>query len=786
MIEGTLPSKRRAQGLILALVLALTLASGRVWETNTLDDFLVTERTNVTTPGPDGSVRLDFNTPHWDILFTNWPSLDGWERGGHDVKAVMDVDPPGTLFIYDANDKIDPMIVKSMTIPDLADWTLETTFRMGEQGGLRICFHAIVRGPCFVLHADGIDGQDDKDRLFRQWEGKTDTDNYHTWRIMFNGASASFNVYRDGIRLLSHGDALRGTITSGQANRVRITTTGTRAQPAKIHMKDLKIANGKQTNRFKTGTLISSHYDSGMNETIYTTLSWDSDVTSPCTIKFQTRASSTVTELEGEKWLGPDKKNDYYTESATGVNNLHIGKRWIQYRVLFSSDGFCTPALKAVRLLYSNATELASSPEELKAVRKLITSEECSVPVQLTERYFNVLLMYDTNLQSSVWRLMFRVTDEDAKRFNASMTKIENIMTECNAQGDMNLAEVEIGNMEEKLDLNMLDAVTEWIDIFGLIGIIYLGLQFAKKRVIGHEEVEVMRGVTREGNHIKIGIKVQNHSTFSITDVDVNLDVPDAFEVEHGSKLISLGAIKPEEFQSAIFLLIPHRCVNAKIGGTVVYHDNKGERKMVEFNPINVGSVCPFLVGVPMNTVAFKKKIAEMESNQQTIELTIPPKEAIKRVAERFSGIHTVKQLVNKEKRSVDLIYSGMGAYSKKFLGIWVRMDLGLGVIYVTVFGEKKEMITGLISELVDHFKDETSGEEAGYYSRAKMARPAHYHRTDKKAGPKDAYAGRYPAAGRYPTAPGEGDKGEKDAADESSSDNKEEEDQDIFGDEGL
>jgi len=785
VVEGILPSRLPARWIVLVLFLALTMASGRIWNTDTLDDFLLTTRSNVTTPGPDGSVRLDFETPLWNIFSTNWPSLDGWERNQHDVKAVIDVDPPGTLFIYDGNDKVNPMIVRSESIPDKSDWTLETTFRMEEQGGLRICVHAVVRGPCFVFHGSGIDMVDNQDRRFRQWEGKTDTENYHTWRIMFVGVSASFNVYRDGIRLLSHGDALRGTQSGSQVNSIRISTTGTRERPAKLYMKTLHIASGKQMKRINQGTLLSPPFDTGMPDAVYTTISWDKDTPSPCTINLQTRSARTEIELEDATWLGPDKNTDHYTISPSGVNSLHIGDRWIQYKALFSSDGFCTPVLKNVRLFYGNSTEVASNPDELEAVRKLISSEDCTVPVELKDRYYNVLQMYDTNLKSSVWRVMFRVTDDDALRFNASMTKIETIMKECKAQSDMNLAEVEIGNMEEKLDLNMLDAVTEWIDIFGLMGIIYLGLQFAKKRVIGHEEVDIMRGVTREGNHIKIGIKVHNHSTFSITDVDVNLDVPEAFEVEHGSKLISLGAIKPDEFQSAIFLLIPHRCVNAKIGGTVVYHDNRGERKMEEFDPINVGSVCPFLVGVPMDTITFKKRITELESNQQTIELTIPPKEAIKRIAERFSGIHTVKQLVNKEKRSVDLIYSGMGAYSKKFLGIWVRMDLGLGVIYVTVFGEKKEMITGLISELVDHIKDESSEEEAGYYARAKMARPAHYHRGDKEAGPKDAYAGRYPSAGRYPAAPGAGDEGTKETADETSSD-KEEEDADIFGDEGL
>jgi hypothetical protein len=423
VIEGILQSKRFARGLFLALVLALTLASGRIWEANTLDDFLMMERTNVTNPGPDGSVRLDFDAPLWDVFFSNWPSLDGWSRKQHDVKAVIDVDPPGTLFIYDGNDKVDPLIYRSVTIPDKADWTMETTFRMEEQGGLRICVHAVVRGPCFVFHANGIDRLDDKDRRYRQWEGKTDTENYHTWRIMFVGASASFNVYRDGIRLLSHGDALRGTVSGGQVNTIRITTTGTSAQPTKVYMKNLQIASGKQMTRINHGVLRSQPFDSEMPDTIYTTLSWDSDVPSPCTIKLQTRSSGSEVELEESTWLGSDKNNDYYTEPATGVNSLHIGDRWIQYRILFSSDGFCTPVLKAVRLFYSNTTEMTNNPDELEAVRKLISSEDCTVPVELKDRYFNVLQMYDMNLKSGVWRLMFRVTGEDALRFNTDFRR---------------------------------------------------------------------------------------------------------------------------------------------------------------------------------------------------------------------------------------------------------------------------------------------------------------------------------------------------------------------------
>lgn len=231
-------------------------------------------------------------------------------------------------------------------------------------------------------------------------------------------------------------------------------------------------------------------------------------------------------------------------------------------------------------------------------------------------------------------------------------------------------------------------------------------LHTLKRKTLGEEKVKIKRGVTREGNIIKIGVKVVNGSTFPLVDVGVELDVPSAFRIEGGSKFIDIGVIKPGDYQSAIFKLIPSRCVSGTLTGSVGYLDNKGKKKHKDIEPVTVGSVCPFLEKVPMDMEMFKEKVRVLPSHGKRITVHATPEHVLDSLEGKCSSMHLVKEDTSLEGNRVMAAFSARGAYSKNFIGLSLSLDKSSGELIVKVYGEQEEMVTGLLSEIVEIIED--------------------------------------------------------------------------------
>lgn len=101
-----------------------------------------------------------------------------------------------------------------------------------------------------------------------------------------------------------------------------------------------------------SGYLTSSTFDTGTDETAYTTLEWQPQSQDPATeVKFQI-----ATNNDNETWdyVGPDgTASTYFTVPGTTVNTLHNGNRYIRYRMYLStSDDTKTPVITSVNLNY--------------------------------------------------------------------------------------------------------------------------------------------------------------------------------------------------------------------------------------------------------------------------------------------------------------------------------------------------------------------------------------------------------------------------------------------------
>ena len=234
-------------------------------------------------------------------------------------------------------------------------------------------------------------------------------------------------------------------------------------------------------------------------------------------------------------------------------------------------------------------------------------------------------------------------------------------------------------------------------------------LHFIKRKTLGEEDVKVKRGVSREGHIIKIGVKVINKSTFSLVDVGVELDIPKAFQIEGGSKYIDLGTIKQDEFQSAIFKLVPTRCVSGNITGSVIYQNIKNEKKMVNIEPVTVGSVCPFLEKVMMTPEVFNTKVGGLLGNEKRMRFNAHPSVIYQNLQGKCSAMYRVHEGYSIDGGKYIGMYSSRGAYSKNFIGMYMEVDMASNELLVRVYGEQEEMVTGLLSEIVE-IVEEASG----------------------------------------------------------------------------
>jgi len=90
------------------------------------------------------------------------------------------------------------------------------------------------------------------------------------------------------------------------------------------------------------------HIEEGVPD--YTTLSFKAHIPEDTTLKIQLRSASTKEELSNAAWYGPTSPTDYYNESGASINPIHDGDRWVQYKIIFTSDPEKNPLQLTIKL----------------------------------------------------------------------------------------------------------------------------------------------------------------------------------------------------------------------------------------------------------------------------------------------------------------------------------------------------------------------------------------------------------------------------------------------------
>lgn len=102
------------------------------------------------------------------------------------------------------------------------------------------------------------------------------------------------------------------------------------------------------------GDYTSVVFDSNSTSSIYYAVDWQATVPSNTTLRLQMRSGAS-SDLAAATWVGPDGTNaSYFSTGQASIPAVLSAKRYIQFKVLFSSDTISTPVLTEVKINYGN------------------------------------------------------------------------------------------------------------------------------------------------------------------------------------------------------------------------------------------------------------------------------------------------------------------------------------------------------------------------------------------------------------------------------------------------
>ncbi|WP_287585423.1 hypothetical protein [Candidatus Borrarchaeum sp.] len=227
--------------------------------------------------------------------------------------------------------------------------------------------------------------------------------------------------------------------------------------------------------------------------------------------------------------------------------------------------------------------------------------------------------------------------------------------------------------------------------------------------------VSSKRGYETAGQYLKVGIKVENNSPQSITDVSVKLETPQALEkINPKTGIIDLGVIKPGGSQSANFQLQPIRCVDDILTGIIMFRDPTGKLYTQDMKPLELKSVCPMLTGedADQEWILMSLKKGKLKSNKASFKFDGDPNVAFAMAEQRVRGLIPI----DRDERFVGehgdhyiaySAYIGRTKYGEFDFATEITASgyAGQGLLTVAVYSNEEAILTGFIFEVMQDVK---------------------------------------------------------------------------------
>lgn len=220
--------------------------------------------------------------------------------------------------------------------------------------------------------------------------------------------------------------------------------------------------------------------------------------------------------------------------------------------------------------------------------------------------------------------------------------------------------------------------------------------------------IEIASGFDAVGENLKLAVKVKNNGRLIITDVKVVLDVPNALEfVRDTSSTQDLGNISSGEAQSAIFWLRPTRCIDGEYGGTILYRNASGEKKVEDIPPKRLVNICPMLTSTERADEVFARlKAGSLARNCASFEFSGGARAVLKMAETRLSGLTPVDHSEHEYEDGVYLGYSyyvGETKYGEHQFAAEIQVSgtpTG-GVLTLSVYSDDERILSGFFVDVM-------------------------------------------------------------------------------------
>jgi uncharacterized repeat protein (TIGR01451 family) len=224
----------------------------------------------------------------------------------------------------------------------------------------------------------------------------------------------------------------------------------------------------------------------------------------------------------------------------------------------------------------------------------------------------------------------------------------------------------------------------------------------------------IASGYDQSGENIKLAIKIANSGEYTISNVTVNVDVPDGFDfIKESQSSIRLGNISGGEAQSAIYWLKPLRCIDGTYGGIIIFKDAKNQTQTIEIPRKRVVNVCPMLSGTDRVDDVFKMlKFGSLNRNCMSFEFSGNSKTVFELAEIRMKGLAPVDKTEKTTEDGTFLSYAcyvGETKYKKDYFAVEIQISglLDAGTLTLTVYSNEESILSGFFTDIMSNIRQQ-------------------------------------------------------------------------------
>lgn len=159
-----------------------------------------------------------------------------------------------------------------------------------------------------------------------------------------------------GLQIASGGNAIAAVVFTESSNAYSYVVTGDTSAELKVIRGGAGGGGGASGEGYAgSGEFVSEVFDTGSENTYYYLLTWLETLPAGSNIEIQLRSGNS-SNLSAETWVGPDgTAGTNFTEpNGEYIPGILQNRRYIQYRVLLTSDTTQTPQLENISISFQN------------------------------------------------------------------------------------------------------------------------------------------------------------------------------------------------------------------------------------------------------------------------------------------------------------------------------------------------------------------------------------------------------------------------------------------------